>query len=243
MRRGECQRRLRVGGRYRAAAGIDRSPQLREVDPGGVGEQHEGQVTSATRWIELASTSTVSGPKSGFPRRYPATAKTNGPVTSWRAKAPETTAHPSTRRAITATVDSVIPSTRSTQFATMLIAKGIQSPTMVVVMMMTTNLERDQGHQGPDDKANPHRDPEADAAAASPHHRHQHGSQCRIANQCVLLIPDTASHPRYGSAFGVVLATDVAAAPQPSAPAGHPTFDSRGPKRPVRIGGAGLRRT
>ena len=64
-------------------------------------------VTSATTWTEGASTWMSSGPQSGFARRYPATAKTSGPVRLCRARAPETIAHPKTSRASARVVDSV----------------------------------------------------------------------------------------------------------------------------------------
>ena len=50
---------------------------------------NSARVTSAIRWIDDASTSTVTGPQVGLASRYPATANTSGPVTFRRANAPE----------------------------------------------------------------------------------------------------------------------------------------------------------
>ena len=69
-------------------------------------------VTSARRWTEGVSTSTGSGPQSGFPSRKPATRKKSGPLMFIRPSRSETTAHPRTRRARTANVSSVTPFAR-----------------------------------------------------------------------------------------------------------------------------------
>ena len=88
----------------------DVSSELGDVDPGGVGEQQEGQ-RQLRDHVERGGLE-IDGerPQSGFARTKPAIVKTSGPLMLARASTPETTAHPRTSNATTAKVASVIAS-------------------------------------------------------------------------------------------------------------------------------------